>query len=1650
MPKNPPGSSENEMRSQEPSPREGVAIIGLACMFPGAPDAVTYWRNIVSKVDAVGDPPGDPWNPGEFYEPGTTANDRVYCKRGGYLGDLALFDPLDHGVMPNTVDGGEPDQWLALKVAHAAMADAGYLNRAEEGHRAEVILGKGTYINRGNLTVGYHGLIVEQLLGILRNLHPEYSDAEIAAIKQELKEGLPPFSADTAPALIGNIIAGRLANRLDLMGPSYTVDAACASALIATDIAVKDLLDHKCDLALVGGVHVHTPAPTFMLFCQLSALSRREQIRPFDKDADGTILGEGLGMVVLKRLGEAERDGDRIYAVIKGAGTSSDGRAVHVMAPRLEGEELALRRAYEMAGISPDDVSLIEAHGTATPVGDQIEVQALRRVFGERDGGLPRCALGSVKSMIGHTMPAAGIAGLIKTALAVYHRVLPPTLHCETPDPKLELERTPFYINTDTRPWINGSPDAPRRAGVNSFGFGGVNAHVVLEEYSGPAPQEQRDLLPWDNEVCILEAESRQALVDRAKRLLEFLANASKAPRIEDVAYTLSRRLDGLPYRLSIVTASPADLSEKLDHAVNRLSDPECRQVKDSRGIYFFDQPISEEGKLAFMFPGEGAQYPNMLLDLCLHFPEVRGCFDLADRAFIDHPRQFLPSDFIFPRPATSESEGDLDKRMWRMDGAVEAVLIGNWAMWTLLKCLQIRPDVIVGHSTGDYSAMFASGIIQLADDDDFVDTILSWNNVHEQLARELKVPEASLVAVASDAARAESIIDRVGGDIHVAMDNCPHQSVMVGAKPQVDRAVELLQSEGIIYEVLPFDRPYHTSIFEQFAQGWCDRFFAHLPLAAPSIPAYSCTSVAPFPDDIEAIKELFIEHWIRPVRFRDTVERMYADGVRVFVEVGPRGNLTAFVDDILRGQPHLAVNSNVPRRSGISQLNHMVGLLAAQRVEIHLDYLYARRDTRTVPLEEGTADDQGRQRRHAPTRLSLGVPSFEVTPRPPAPARAPAPASLPLEAPVTQQAPPAAPRPSPAPAAAATSRPIHDAPRAPAAAAAVMGQYNRSMGEFLDLQDQVMRAFLKRSRKRGEPRRDPGRSGGFPLLGTVRSIVPGQELTALRQLDPREDWFLREHALGGPVSDTDPTLRPISVVPLTMSMEMLAEAASALMPGKTLVGMRDILARRWIQVDDQPVSVAIEARRRNATEIEVKIRRDDSDSVSAAGGAAVVLQGTVVFAERYPAPPPAGDHSLTDERRSRLAASNLYDEGLMFHGPCFQGVASVERTGEDGLIGTLEVLPTEGLFRSASRPGFVTDPVVLDAAGQLVGYWAAEHLDRGFVVFPYRVAALHIYQDNQPAGTKVACRLRLQLLGNEGMRSDLEVLAPDGTLWMRLRGWEDRRFDLPKQFHRFWVSPGDNLLSRPWPLEPLPAADSVEACRAEACFTAGDTLWQDLWASLILSRQEREAFRRLGESGVSPTEWLTGATAAKDAVRMFLKAHHRLDVYPADIEIGRDEDGGLEPQGSWTRGVSEVPAVTLAHSNGVAVAIARPRTERGQLGVELLAKDQPSSGFAAAAFSRDEQELLASLPASAREEWSMRLWSAKAATAKALGRRVPDGALSVRIRSLDRQDGVVMCAIEGELASLFPEFAGADIPACTAFEDDHALAVTFLDEALR
>ena len=1847
--------------------RGDVAIIGMAALFPGAPNLTAYWQNILGKVDAITEPPSDAWGPTVRYDSSSAEGDGVYCERGGYLGPFAFFDPLEHGVMPLAVEGSEPDQWLALKMARAALADAGYHDQQDIPRRTAVIIGKGTYISRGNVGLLQHSTFVDQTLGILKGLHPHLGEEDLRAIRQELKRQLPPSTPETVPGLIPNIIAGRVANRLDLTGPSYTVDAACASSLIAVQMAQRDLLTAECDIALVGGAQVTTPNPIFSLFCQLNALSRRQQIRPFDRDADGTILGEGIGMIVLKRRDDAERDGDRIYAILKGVGVSSDGRAVSVMAPRVEGQELALQRAYENADVDPSTVDLIEGHGTGTPVGDAVEIESLDRVLGPRVGSVRHRALGSVKSMIGHTMPAAGIAGLIKATLALYHRVLPPTLNVSEPNPRLESDRSAIYLNTDVRPWVHGGSRAPRRAGVNAFGFGGINAHAVLEEYPHAheldLPTHQ---LEWESEALILRAASPTALVAEVDRLLELVAQAPSVA-LRDLAYSLNTQ-EPAACQLGIVASDLDDLRQKLERARQRLSDARCRQIKDVSGIYYFSEPLAREGKVAVLFPGEGAQYAGMLADLCVHFPEVRAAFDDIDRVFSGHARGYRPSDVIFPPSLLPMAERvALEQHLWQIDGAVESVLTANQALWTLMTELGLKPDMIVGHSTGEYSAMRAAGVLDLSDQEVFARFVREMNRGHQEVATRDGVPPAAMLAVGAEREQVATVVARIGGALHVAMDNCPHQSVIVGPHDAIEAARTLVQKHGWMHELLNFERAYHTPLFAPYTEH-LRRVFAELPVQAPSVPIYSCTTAAAYPSDPSAIRTLMVEHWVRPVEFRRTIDALYAEGVRLFVEVGPRGNLTSFVEDTLRGQPFCAVPANVQRRTGISQLNHCVALLAAHGVDLTLMSLYQRRrpqrlswgdgssaavpqpssvepklatgfpilrptselvqlvrsgtpmvvpshhpsDSAYQPLPSGGGDGHASQQGAATAREegglispasaeSSGAEDKQVVTRsgPSAAAHSPADPDGAFGAPAMQDflhtmeqflavqaevmqaylhgagaaslsagAPPPRSAPSlemlapsetvvsvergvggPADSSLATPVPVQEVPL-PAWRAAVVPNGNGNVGpdapllrqevglpaseggspsrtelterllalvsdrtgyptEMLgldaDLEADLGIDSIKRVEILGALRRQYDGLGGvpmerlseqrtlhqiielvchavadgepavstnppvsqarpaspleggspatlrYPLLGDLVSRIPGEELIAQRTFDPAEDLYLRDHTFGRAVSAVDSDLLALAVMPLTMSLEVMAEAASALMPNRPVVGLRDVRAYRWIAFDGQPQTLQIRARRApgSGNDVFVRIRNLTEDGESIDPPKSPVLEATVIVADSYPIPPTTQPRDLEHARPSRWRADRLYRDG-MFHGPSWQGVAAIEQTGDDGIAATLKVLPFVNFFRSGGDPRFVLDPVALDAAGQVIAFWTLEHLSSRQVIFPFRLEALEVYGPQRPTGDSVRCLASVQLVGEQQLRSDIDLIADDGRPWMRLVGWVDKRFDLPSAFYSLILATGEAELSTAWPeaIARLPRPELLECRLVSAAIPSDGGFWKRVWAQCILSRSEREQFRGLQFPEGRQLAWLAGRAAAKEAVRHLLQQQYGLKVPPADIEICPDERGRPLVDGPWRESVSSPPIVSLAHSDGLTVALAgSPESIRG-MGVDVEHVRPRLDGFANLAFSEEELQLLKYLPLELHDEWMLRWWCAKEAAAKATGFGLIEGPRSVVVVGMDPSTERVSVQLAGQLARVRPDLVADHLLVYTGRQDDLVFAATLCEPA--
>ncbi|MEV6787064.1 beta-ketoacyl synthase N-terminal-like domain-containing protein, partial [Streptomyces sp. NPDC051098] len=458
--------------------RDPIAIVGLSALYPKSSNLRDFWANVVSAADCIDDVPAGHWDVDEHYDPDPSVPDKTYSKRGGFIPDVP-FNPLEFGLPPNTLEVTDVLQLLSLVVARDLLKDAGADKPWYDASRTGVVLGiTGANQLTQPLTARLQSPVLKE---VVRSCGLSDKDAEEIVAKFRL--AYAPWEENSFPGMLGNVVAGRVANRLDLGGINMTIDAACASSLGAVRTAVSELLEGRSDTMLVGGCDAENTIFMYLCFSKTPALSKSGRIRPFDKDADGTLIGEGIGMLALRRLADAERDGNQIYAVLRGMGTSSDGRFKSIYAPRKEGQMVALRRAYEDADCTPSSVELFEAHGTGTAVGDATELSALSAVVSDGNDSRQYAAVGSVKSQIGHTKAAAGAAGLIKLALSLHHKVLPPTINVDEPNPAIDFASGPFYVNTEARPWIRDPERPKRRAAISSFGFGGTNFHMVLEEH---------------------------------------------------------------------------------------------------------------------------------------------------------------------------------------------------------------------------------------------------------------------------------------------------------------------------------------------------------------------------------------------------------------------------------------------------------------------------------------------------------------------------------------------------------------------------------------------------------------------------------------------------------------------------------------------------------------------------------------------------------------------------------------------------------------------------------------------------------------------------------------------------------------------------------------------------------------------------------------------------------------------------------------------------------------------------------------------------------------------------------------------------------------------------------------------------------------
>ncbi|MFQ5490400.1 MAG: beta-ketoacyl synthase N-terminal-like domain-containing protein, partial [Phycisphaerae bacterium] len=912
-----------------------VAIIGMSCVLPKAPDVRRFWSNIVGGVNAITEVPADLWDAELYFDGDRRARDKVYSKWGGFI-EAIDFDPMHYGMPPNSLPSVEPLQLLTLELVRRALRDAGCEDRPFDREHTCVVVGAGGGV--GNVGLGYG----------FRSMLPHYldranrPDLDAEELIQRLGDELPEWTEDSFAGLLLNVAAGRVANRFDLGGANYVVDAACASSLAAVRLATNELRSGAANLAIVGGVDTMQSPFAYLCFSKTQALSPRGQSCPFDESGDGIVISEGLAMVVLKRLEDAERDGDRIYAVIKGVGSSSDGKDKGLTAPRPAGQVRALERAYEQAGVSPRTVGLIEAHGTGTVVGDKTEVESLQSMFEAAGADRQSCAIGSVKSMIGHTKCTAGVAGLIKAALALHHKVLPPTHGVTTPNPKANFSESPFYVNTEARPWVHPEAETPRRAGVSAFGFGGTNFHAVLEEHG--TDDELMEPVPgrsdWPGELFVWHRPNQKKLTEAIDSIVVALDEGA-APELPELAEAIGRANAGQQgmCRLAIVADSLDDLAAKLKSAASSIKSGKD-DIRDPRGIYYGARVEPADGKVAAVFAGQGSQSVNMMRDLALTFPCVRRVFERADRALGD-----TLGKFVFVRPTFSDQErAEAQQALTQTRVAQPAIGAADLAAFELLRSLGVRPSFACGHSYGEYAALSAAGVLS------FDELIRVSEARGRTIAAAAEDTPGTMAAVRADARKVTQAIEGIDG-VWVANFNSPTQTVITGTEQGVTDALERLTAQGVAGRRIQVSCAFHSPLVAA-ARETFGRCLDDIALGPMRFEVYSNTTAQPHACDPAAVKAQLVEHLAKPVRFDEQIKAMHDAGARVFVEVGPGRTLTALVEQILEGRDFVAVAMDQAGRDGLVSLLHALARMTCAGINLDPGVLFEGRATRGLDVD--------------------------------------------------------------------------------------------------------------------------------------------------------------------------------------------------------------------------------------------------------------------------------------------------------------------------------------------------------------------------------------------------------------------------------------------------------------------------------------------------------------------------------------------------------------------------------------------------------------------------------------------------------------------------------------------------------------------------
>lgn len=931
-----------------------IAVVGIGGIFPDANDIKQFWNNILNKKVSIKRIPDDIINSEIFFRPElygkVDKKDKSYTHIAGLVDhQVYIKSSFKHKIPPAVAEHMDRNQLATIYCVDQALESMG--DKALPKEHTAVILGNGLPGIKYDQTlqrISFQEIeyYLKKNTQLQEKLSPDEFNEVINKLRDEFLKGTIQITEDSSPGVLPNIVAGRITNVFDLWGPSFTVDAACASTLAAISCGVEGLINREYDAVITGAADVSVLAPGLSLFSGINALSP-DGSYPFDSRANGFVIGAGAGVFILKRLSDAIQNKDRIYAVISGYGRGSDGKGKYIAAPSEEGQIRAIKMSTEMAGYSVDTIEMLEAHGTGTPVGDPAEVNALKKAFSELGCTKKEyCGIGSVKSNIGHLRSAAGVPGVLKAVLALHNKILPPTANLKEINPKLKLEGSPFYVLRDAKQWVANS-DHPRRASVSAFGFGGADYHISLEEFReefvGKSYNIPYSIHKNQNINSVVSAQDKEGLIQEVVLFAADDINMLKAEYekfISEAEINIGQGFNKLVFknnstvcygknlRLALMACNIEQLKTRWDTFIKLY---ESDRVGNSdelllAGISFGTGEEINPENIAILFPGQASQYANMEKDIYDNYPTFKSTYDSFDAIWQSYYGNTV-SSMVF-----GEDTDRIDKTIKETQNTHPAIFISSYGMYRLFKDMGLEAGYMVGHSLGEISALAASGMMSFRDAAKLVGKRgFSFASIPED-------ERGKMISIKGSQEEVEKLLDRIGLEIYISNINSPTQTVVGGNTAEINKLVEVLDKEKITYTVLNVSHAFHSPLIKSAADSFYnDIKDIKFKASNAKVMANHLVEYYPQNDDTANIPQMLKEQITNPVRFVDSINKLYEDGVRLFVEIGPGSVLSNLTKTILSGKDIKVITSNLKKKNDIECMNKAIGELFAAGVHIQV-----------------------------------------------------------------------------------------------------------------------------------------------------------------------------------------------------------------------------------------------------------------------------------------------------------------------------------------------------------------------------------------------------------------------------------------------------------------------------------------------------------------------------------------------------------------------------------------------------------------------------------------------------------------------------------------------------------------------------------------